>query len=570
MARSAALPEPAHFIEQAINEDLASGRYDRVVTRFPPEPNGYLHIGHAKAICINFGIAEKYGGICNLRMDDTNPAKEEQEYIDSIREDIRWLGFEWNELFHASADYFDLLFDWALLLIDHGLAYVDDQSADQIRQTRGTLTQPGVASPYRERSVEDNRQLFLQMREGRFGNGEKVLRAKIDMAAGNMNLRDPVMYRILHAPHPKTGDKWCIYPSYDWAHGQCDWMEGVTHSLCSLEFEDHRPLYDWFIEKLIACGATSPRCDYRPRQIEFARGNITYMTASKRLLLPMIQRNVLEGWDDPRMPTLRGMRRRGYPPAAIRRFWTEAGVAKRENNIDIAKLETCVRDELNRTAPRRMAVLNPLKVVITNWPEGEIDQLDAVNNPEDSSAGSRQVPFSGELFIDRDDFMEDPPRKFFRLAPGREVRLRYAYFVTCTDVIKDDSGRIREIHCTYDPQTRGGDSPDGRKVKGTIHWVSADHAIDAEVRLYDHLFTVENPTNVPEGHDWIENVNPDSLKLVSGAKLEPALADASPIEPVQFERTGYFVADCHEHSPDRPVLNRTITLRDSWARQRGK
>jgi len=564
-----------HFIHDQIDMDLADGVYPHVRTRFPPEPNGYLHIGHAKAICINFSIAKKYGGQCNLRMDDTNPAKEEAEYIQSIQEDIRWLGFEWDNLYYASSDYFDTLYEWAGVLVDHGHAYVDDQNAEQIRDSRGTLKEPGKPSPFRDRTPKENREQLEAMRAGEVPDGQKVLRAKIDMAAPNMNLRDPVMYRVLHKPHPHVGDKWCIYPSYDWTHGQSDWMEGVTHSLCSLEFEDHRPLYDWFIDTLISCGVKSPACNYRPRQIEFARGNITYMTASKRLLLPMIERNVLAGWNDPRMPTLRGMRRRGYTPEAIRRFWDEAGVAKRVNNIEFAKLESVLRDDLNKKATRRMAVLDPIKVVITNYPEGEVEYMPAVNNPEDESAGSRDVPFARDLFIERDDFMEDPPKKFFRLGPGREVRLRYAYWITCTDVVKDDAGNIIELHCTYDPQTRGGDSPppdaDGnvRKVKGTLHWVSAGHAVDAEVRLYDHLFVKENPLEVEEGGDWIDNVNPDSLTVVHGAKLEPALAEAAPGEPIQFERLGYFTAD-RDATPQKPVFNRTATLRDTWAKMQQK
>ena len=559
---------PSDFIRQAVAEDLEAGRYDRVVTRFPPEPNGYLHIGHAKAICIDFGIAREFGGVCNLRMDDTNPTREEQEYIDAIQQDIRWLGFDWQQLFHASTDYFQTLYAWAKLLVARGHAYVDDQSAEQIRQNRGTLRTPGTPSPCRERSPQENLDLLERMAAGEFGDGQKVLRAKIDMAAPNINLRDPVMYRIFHHRHPMTGDKWCIYPSYDWAHGQCDWQEGVTHSLCSLEFEDHRPLYDWFLDRLAECGATSPRADYRPRQIEFARGNITYMVTSKRLLTQLIDTGTVSGWDDPRMPTLRGMRRRGLPPSAIRRFWTEAGVAKRENNIEYAKFESIARDELNRLAERRMAVLNPLKVTITNWPAGEVDPLDAVNNPEDAAAGSRQVPFGGTLYIDRDDFMEEPPKKFFRLAPGKEVRLRYGYFITCEQVIKDEAGEVIELRCTYDPATRGGDAPDGRKVKGTLHWVSAEHAVEAEVRLYEHLFTAEDPTDVPEGGDWLDNVNHASLATVTGY-LEPSAAEVAVGQTVQFERIGYFVKDA-DSTHDRPVFNRTLTLRDSWSKAQKK
>ncbi len=554
----------ANFIDEAIAEDLRTGRYDRVITRFPPEPNAYLHIGHAKAICIDFGLAEKYGGYCNLRMDDTNPEKEEQRYVDAIKADVAWLGFEWRNLFHAS-DYFDQLYEWARALIEAGKAYVDDQSAEQVRQTRGTLTEPGQASPYRDRAVDENLDLFERMRAGEFPDGTRTLRAKIEMASPNLNLRDPVMYRILHKPHPHVGDKWCIYPSYDWTHGQSDWIEGVTHSLCSLEFEDHRPLYDWFLEQLIEAGCESPNANYRPRQIEFARGNITYTVTSKRRLVQLVDTGHVDGYDDPRMPTLAGLRRRGFPPAAIRRFWEGVGVAKRENNIEFPRLEHAVRDELNRTAQRRAAVLKPLKIVITNWPEGEVDQLEAVNNPEDESAGTRHVPFSGTLYIERDDFKEDPPRKFFRLAPGREVRLRYAYFITCNEVIKNDAGEVVELRCTYDPETRGGDAPDGRKVKGTLHWVSVGHAVDAEVRLYDHLFTQEDPTEAPDSGNWLDNVNDASLEVIDAAKLEPSLTEFKPGEAVQFERLGYFTPDSHS-TPDKPVFNRTVSLRDTWAK----
>jgi glutaminyl-tRNA synthetase len=576
---------PTDFIRSAVNEDLAAGRYHSVVTRFPPEPNAYLHIGHAKAICIDFGIADEFGGRCHLRYDDTNPLKEEQEYIDAIREDVRWLGFDWGEHEYYASDYFDQLYEWALALIRSGLAYVDDQSAEQVRQTRGTLTQPGAESPFRNRSIEENLELFERMRKGEFPDGSRVLRAKIDMAAPNLNMRDPVMYRILHANHPHAGDKWCIYPMYDWAHGQSDWIEGITHSLCSLEFEDHRPLYEWYVTQLHAAGVrplrpeqlerlqqagqhiTEP--DQLPRQIEFARGNITYMVTSKRRLLELVENGYVKDWDDPRMPTLRGLRRRGYSPVAIRRFWQEAGVAKRVNNIDFAKLENVLRDELNRTANRVMAVLDPLKVVITNYPEGQVEQMEAINNPEDASAGTRQVPFSREIYIERADFMEDPPRKFFRLAPGREVRLRYAYLVTCTDMIKDADGRVTEIHCTYDPATRGGDAPDGRKVKGTIHWVSAIHAIPAEVRLYDHLFTCEDPTDPPASGNWLDNVNRESLQVIEQAWIEPSVIQAAPLMRYQFERTGYFCVD-PDTTADHVVFNRTITLRDSWAKTNRK
>ncbi len=566
--------KPAHFIEDAIAEDLRGGRYDRVVTRFPPEPNGYLHIGHAKAICIDFGMAQRFGGqvpgVTHLRMDDTNPTKEEQEYIDAIQEDVRWLGFDWDRMCYAS-DYFEQLYAWARLLIERGHAYVDDQTADEIRQTRGTLTAPGKESPFRDRDAAVSLDLFERMKKGEFPDGSRVLRAKIDMASPNIVMRDPVMYRILHAEHPRTGGTWCIYPMYDWAHGQSDWIEGVTHSLCDISFEIHRPLYEWFCDRLAEAGAFPPGVTYKPRQIEFARGNITYMITSKRKLLQLVTGGHVSGWDDPRMPTLRGMRRRGYTPEAIRRFWDEAGVAKRENNIEFAKLETLLRDDLNKRATRRMAVLDPLKVVITNWPEGKIETFDAVNNPEDESAGTRQLAFGKELYIERDDFMENPPPKFFRLGPGREVRLRYAYWITCTGVVKDAAGRIVELHCTYDPQTRGGNSPPAdaegkvRKVKGTIHWVSAAHALDAQVRLYDHLFSKPDP----EEGDILANVNPDSLRVIAGAKVEPALADARPGDHLQFERHAYFCVD-RDSSPHKPVFNRTVTLKDTWAKEQKK
>ena len=552
---------PRDFVRDAVAADLAAGKAPNgVITRFPPEPNGYLHIGHAKAICIDFGIAEELGGTCNLRFDDTNPTKEEQEYVDSIREDIRWLGFDWGENEYFASDYFEQLYDWACDLIRKGLAYVDDQSAAEMRAGRGTLTEPGTLSPHRDRSPEENLDLFGRMRAGEFADGSKVLRAKIDMASPNLNLRDPVMYRILHATHHRTGDDWCIYPMYDWAHGQSDSLEKVTHSLCSLEFEDHRPLYDWFIEQLGI---------FPSRQIEFARGNITYTITHKRYLLPLIESGKLSGWDDPRLPTLRGLRRRGVPPEAIRRFWREVGVAKRENNVEVSLLEYCMRDHLNKVAPRFMGVLNPLKVVIENYPEDQTEHLDAVNNPEDPAAGHRQIPFGRELWIERDDFMEDPPKKFFRLSPGREVRLRYAYFITCTDVVKDESGEIVELRCTYDPATKGGDAPDGRKVKATMHWVAAATALEAQVRLYDRLFTVENPTDVAEGEDWLVNLNPASLEVLDTCYLEPALGELAVGEGCQFERLGYFCTD-PDSTPAKPVFNRTVSLRDAWAKMQKK
>ncbi len=560
-------PEKAsHFIHQAIDADIAAGKTSQVITRFPPEPNAYLHIGHAKAITINYTTAQKYRGRFHLRLDDTNPVKEEQEYIDAIKADHAWLGADWGDhLYHAS-DYFQLLYEWALALIDAGLAYVDDQTADQIRQTRGTLTEPGVESPHRRRSPEENRDLFTRMSGGEFPDGARVLRAKIDMASANLNLRDPVMYRILHADHPQTGDTWCIYPMYDWAHGQSDWIEGITHSLCSQEFEDHRPLYEWFVDRLWDLGVRPNGVAYKPRQIEFARGNITYMVTSKRRLLQLIETGHVNGWDDPRMPTLVGLRRRGYPPRAIIDFWEGVGVAKRENNIEFSRLEYHVRDHLNRTAQRRMAVLDPIKLIITNYPQGQEEMLPAVNNPENQADGAREVPFCGELHIERNDFMVDAPKKYFRLTIGKEVRLRYAYFVTATDYKTDAEGNITEVHCTYDPATRGGDSPDGRKVKGTIHWVSARHAVDAEVRLYDHLFTAENPLTPPQGSDnWLDNVNADSLTVVPHAKIEPAAADFAPGAPVQFERTGYFTAD-PDTTAALPVFNRSVTLKDTWGK----
>ena len=546
------------FIRDAIRDDLARGRADGVVTRFPPEPNGYLHIGHAKSICLNFGVAAEFGGRCHLRFDDTNPAKEEEEYIRSIKEDVAWLGFDWGaHLYHAS-DYFEQLYQWAEHLIESGDAYVDDQSAEEIRANRGTLTEPGRDSPFRGRSAEENLALFRQMRDGSFADGSRVLRAKIDMTSGNINLRDPVLYRILRASHPRTGDAWCIYPTYDFAHGQSDAIEGITHSLCTLEFEDHRPLYEWLLDHLPVPA--------RPRQIEFARLNLTHTVLSKRRLIELVSDGHVSGWDDPRLPTLSGLRRRGFPPEAIRDFAARIGVAKADSTVDMGFLEFCVRERLNETALRRMAVLDPLKVVIENYPEGDGETLEAANNPRDEGAGTREIPFSRELYIERDDFMEDPPKKFFRLAPGREVRLRYGYFITCTDVVKDGEGRVTELRCTYDPETRGGNAPDGRKVKATLHWVSAPHAIDAEVRLYDHLFSVPNPG--ADG-DWLDGLNPESLKVLETCKLEPALAAQSPSTTVQFERQGYFCAD-PESSPARPVFNRTVGLRDSWAKIQAK
>ena len=554
---------PLDFIRASIADDVSAGQNDgRIMTRFPPEPNGYLHIGHAKAFCLNFGVAEEFGGVCNLRFDDTDPSKEEQEYVDAIKEDIRWMGFDWGDREYYASDYFEKLYAWAVQLIGKGLAYVDDQSAEQIRKARGTLTEPGRESPFRDRSVVENVALFERMKNGEFADGACVLRAKIDMAAPNINLRDPVMYRIVHATHYRTGDRWCIYPMYDWQHGESDALEGVTHSLCDLDFENHRPLYEWFIQNLGI---------FPSRQIEFARGNITYTITAKRYLRQLVEEGKVTGWGDPRMPTLRGLRRRGYTAASIRRFWDEAGIAKRDNNIEFAKLESCLRDDLNKTSPRAMAVLNPLKVVIENYPEGESDDLEAINNPEDESAGTRRVPFSREIYIEREDFMEDPPRKFFRLAPGREVRLRYAYFITCTEAIKNDEGEVVELRCTYDPATRGGDAPDGRKVKATLHWVSAAHAIQAEVRLYDRLFVVEDPLDVPEGGNWIDGLNPDSLVVLPACFLEPSLKDADPGARYQFERLGYFCVD-PDSTRDGLVFNRTVTLRDQWARitkQRG-
>ncbi len=550
--------ESTNFIYQAITDDNASGRFDkRVHTRFPPEPNGYLHIGHAKSICLNFGIAKDFGGLCNLRFDDTNPTKESVEYVESQKRDVRWLGFDWNDRELYASDYFAELYEFAKQLVLAGKAYVDSLSQAEIREHRGTLTQPGKESPYRNRSVEENLDLLERMKAGEFADGEHVLRAKIDMASPNLNMRDPVMYRILHSEHHRTGGDWRIYPMYDFAHGQSDSIEGITHSICTMEYEDHRPLYDWFLEALGM---------YRPRQIEFARLNISNTVLSKRRLLRLVEDGYVSGWTDPRMPTLAGLRRRGYTPEAIRDFCDRIGVAKNDAIIDIALLEHSLRDHLNKTAQRAMAVLRPLKVVITNYPEGKTEWLDAVNNPEDASAGVRQVPFSRSLYIERDDFMENPPRRFYRLAPGREVRLRYGYFIRCEEIIRDADGNIAELHCSYDPQTRGGSSPDGRKVRATLHWVSAAHALNAELRLYDHLFTRWNPDEDADGADWLDFLNPESLVVIADAKLEPSLKDAAPGSRYQFERQGYFCVDTEDSTPDRLVFNRTATLRDSWAR----
>ncbi len=551
--------EKRDFIRTIIREDLAAGRHQSVVTRFPPEPNGYLHIGHALSICLNFGIAEEFGGTCHLRFDDTNPKKEEQEYIDAIQRDVRWLGFDWGDnLFYAS-DYFPQLYEWAEHLIQNGLAYVDDLTADEMREYRGTLKEPGKNSPYRDRSVDENLDLFRRMKAGEFPDGARVLRAKIDMASGNINMRDPTIYRIVNAEHPRTGDAWHIYPTYDFAHGQSDSIEHITHSLCTLEFADHRPLYDWLIEHLPVPSV--------PRQYEFARLGITHTVLSKRRLIQLVQENHVDGWDDPRMPTVSGLRRRGVPPEAIRDFVGRLDINKNQGTVEIELLDACIREYLNKHAPRRMAVLNPLKVVIDNYPEEQVEEMQAINNPEDDSAGRRPVPFSRELYIERDDFMEDPPKKFFRLAPGREVRLRYAYFVTCTDVIKDENGEIIEIRCTYDPETKGGNAPDGRKVKSTMHWVSARHAVEAEVRLYDRLFSAEVPGEGKE--DVMEDLNPNSREILRNCKLEPSLGSANDPGTVQFERLGYFVPDA-DSSSDGLVYNRTIGLRDTWSKVKAK
>jgi len=552
------------FVRQIVTDDLASGKRKNVVTRFPPEPNGYLHIGHAKSISVNFGIAADFGGTCHLRFDDTNPTREEDAYVRAIKEDIRWLGYDWGEHEYYASDYYQQLYDWAVKLIQKGKAFVCDLDAEQIRQHRGTLVAPGKESPSRDRSVEENLDLFTRMKNGEFADGTRTLRAKIDMASPNLNMRDPVLYRILKATHHRTGDDWCIYPMYDFAHGQSDSIEGITHSICTLEFEDHRPLYDWLINELEI---------HHPQQIEFARLNINYAITSKRKLLQLVEEKLVTGWDDPRMPTLSGMRRRGYPPAAIRTFCQATGITKRENLIEVQMLEHAVREELNRTSPRVMGVLNPLKVVIENYPEGQVDELEAVNNPQAETSDTRTVPFSRELYIERDDFREEAPRKYRRLKPGQEVRLRWAYLITCTDFVKDEAtGEIVEVRCTYDPETRGGDAPDGRKVKGTIHWVSAPHALPAEVRLYDRLFKTERPGDVPEGGNWMDNLNPDSLTVLTGCRVEPSLADAVPGSRVQFERNGYFCVDSKDAKPGKLVFNRIVSLRDSWAKmeQSGK
>src|SRR6202051_3844145 len=555
-ANSPAEPRPSNFIRDIVIKDLETKKYSgQVQTRFPPEPNGYLHIGHAKSICLNFGLADEFGGKTNLRFDDTNPEKEEQEYVDSIQKDVRWLGFDWERLCYAS-DYFGQLYEWALKLIKAAKAYVDDLTADEIRQYRGTLTEPGKDSPYRNRSVEENLDLFARMKAGEFPNGSRVLRAKIDMASPNINMRDPVMYRILHATHHRTGDQWSIYPMYDYAHGQSDSIEQVTHSMCTLEFADHQPLYRWYIEQLGI---------FPSQQIEFDRLNLTYTLLSKRKLLQLVREGRVSGWDDPRLPTLSGIRRRGYTPEAIRNFCGAIGVSKTTGSIELAMLEHFVREDLNKRALRGMAVLRPLKVVIDNYPGNQVEQMDAVNNPEDPAAGSRKVPFSRVLYIEQDDFREVPPPKYYRLSPGREVRLRYGYFVTCASVVKNEKGEIVEVHCTCDPATRGGNAPDGRKVKATIHWVSAAHAVDAEVRIYENLFLKEDPSDVEEGNDVLDNLNPNSLEIIENAKLEPSLASATVGSRFQFERLGYFCVD-PDSKPGKPVFNRTVALKDAWAR----
>ena len=557
MSEQSSDTENRNFIRDIVADDLSSGRCKEIATRFPPEPNGYLHIGHAKSICLNFGIAQDFGGRCHLRFDDTNPTREEQEYIDAIKTDIRWLGLDWGKHLYYASDYFEQLYDWAVHLIQTGNAYVDDLTADEIRDYRGTLTDPGRNSPYRDRPIEENLHLFARMRSGDFPEGRCVLRAKIDMASGNINVRDPIIYRIIHTKHPRTASKWCIYPTYDFAHGQSDAIEHISHSICTLEFEDHRPLYDWFIENLPVPS--------RPHQHEFARLNLSYTVLSKRILTQLVRENRVSGWDDPRMPTLAGLRRRGFPPEAIRDFVSRIGVAKRDAVVDVAMLEHCVRDILNQNADRRMAVLRPLKVVIENYPDSQVEELEAANNPGNESSGTRTIPFSRELYIEQDDFMEAPPKKFFRLAPDREVRLRYGYLITCTSVIKDVNGEVTELRCTYDPATRGGKTPDGRKVKGTLHWVSASHAVDAEVRLYEYLFAVSKP-----GVDGnlIQDINPTSLEVLNNCKLEPCLVNLNKGQTVQFERMGYFCSDT-DSTPERLVLNRTIGLRDSWSKTLG-
>jgi glutaminyl-tRNA synthetase len=554
---------PSNFIRTIVSDDIANNKNNgRVATRFPPEPNGYLHIGHAKSICLNFGLAADFNGTCNLRFDDTNPTKEEDAYVRAIMEDVRWLGFDWEDRLFYASDYFDQLFTWAIHLINNGKAYVDELTAEQTREYRGTLTEPGKDSPYRNRSVEENLDLFERMKKGEFPDGAKTLRAKIDMASPNLNMRDPVLYRILHAHHHRTGDAWCIYPMYDWAHGQSDSIEGITHSICTLEFEDHRPLYNWFLENLPV--------SVKPQQIEFARLELSYTIMSKRKLLQLVRDGLVTGWDDPRMPTISGMRRRGYTPKAIRTFADRIGVArKRDSMVDFAVLEHAVREDLNLITPRVMAVLDPLTVVITNYPDDQVEQFEAINNPEDESAGSRTVPFSKVIYIERDDFREDAPKKFFRLAPGMEVRLKHAYYITCDKVIKDDAGEIVELHCSYNPESRGGGTPDGRRVKGTLHWVSAAHAYEAEVSLYDHLFMTPEPEKTEPGKDFTSNLNPKSREVLTGCMLEPSLKDARPGDKFQFMRNGYFCADPVASKPGAPVFIRTTTLRDSWAKIEG-
>ena len=549
----------SNFIRDIIDEDLKTGRYGgRVHTRFPPEPNGYLHIGHAKAICLNFGLALDYNGLCNLRFDDTNPVREEEEYVESMKEDIKWLGFDWGDRLYYASDYFDQLYEYAIRLIKAGKAYVDDLSADEIRGYRGTLTSPGKDSPFRNRSVEENLDLFIRMRKGEFPDGSRVLRAKIDMASPNLNMRDPVMYRILHERHNRTGDKWCIYPMYDFAHGQSDSIEGITHSICSLEFEDHRPLYDWFIKELNI---------YHPRQIEFARLNLSHTIMSKRRLLELVEQGYVSGWDDPRMPTISGLRRRGFTPEAIRNFCERVGLAKRNSIIDVALLEHCVREDLNKTAPRVMAVLRPLKVIIDNYPEGQVEELEAINNPEDPDMGTRKIPFSRVIYIEQEDFQEDPPKKFYRLAPGREVRLRYAYFIKCVYAIRDQkTGELTELHCTYDPDTKGGSADDERRVKATLHWVSAEQSLAAEIRLYDHLFLTEDPAGEKDESDYKSLLNPNSLEILRSCRVEPGLRGAAAGSRYQFERQGYFCVDSTDSSDKLLVFNRTVSLRDTWAR----
>jgi len=548
-----------HFIQDIINDDIASGKHEKIHTRFPPEPNGYLHIGHAKSICLNFGLADEYKGVCNLRFDDTNPIKEEDEYVRSIKEDVRWLGFDWEDRLYYGSDFFQEMYDLAEGLIEKGKAFVCDLNSDEMREYRGTLKEPGKNSPFRDRSKEENLDLFRRMKAGEFPDGSRVLRAKIDMSHPNLNMRDPIMYRILNATHHRTGDKWCIYPMYDWAHGLEDSMEKITHSLCTLEFEDHRPLYDWFLEQLDV---------YRPQQIEFAPLNISYTILSKRKLLQLVSDGFVSGWDDPRMPTLSGLRRRGYTPASIKHFIDKVGVAKRDSIVDLALLEHSVRNDLNKHTNRVMGVLNPLKITITNFPEDESVELSAINNPEDESAGKRKVLFTRELFIEREDFQEDPPKKFFRLAPGREVRLRYAFFITCQEAVKDpETGEIIELLCTYDPETKGGNAPDGRKVKATLHWVSAKHALDAEIRIYDRLFMQSNPNKVEEGQTFLDNLNNESMKIIPNAKVEPSITGAEPGQKFQFERKGYFCVDPDSADSEKPIFNLTVTLRDSWAKR---